>query len=392
MSNISVPTFEQLVKTELAKYDAVIPKVEELKEQFLSLKIASIEDGENYQKVKDAIKFVVSKRVEIEEKRKELKADSIAYGKAVDARAREITSMITPIEEYLKDEKARIDFEIEQIKAREEEARQQKIKQRHETLLQAGMNRIGNEYIWTSPNNPLLTESFAAVNLETLGDEQFDEYVSSFRERAKTEQDAYDREQLRKAEKELLLEMEREKLAQEQRKLMEEQEKMRQEQENMRKEMEELKNARTNARLIQLSELGLIPVPHLNAIGYRKGSDYIALVGIQEVRDAMADEWQNLYSMLQNKSNSLKAEDEKKRAEEIERLKKEAIEAEEQRKKQAQEQEAKIEQERLAGLSDKDKMIDYCQKLLEIPTPELKTLKWKKELKVIHTTIVAYLQ
>jgi len=44
-----VPTFEQIVTTELTKFDAVTPKIEELSAQFLPLRIASIEDKEGYE-------------------------------------------------------------------------------------------------------------------------------------------------------------------------------------------------------------------------------------------------------------------------------------------------------------------------------------------------------
>jgi hypothetical protein len=42
MSEIKVPTFDELVKTELTKFDAVVPKIEELKAQFLPLTIIDL--------------------------------------------------------------------------------------------------------------------------------------------------------------------------------------------------------------------------------------------------------------------------------------------------------------------------------------------------------------
>jgi hypothetical protein len=114
-------SFDELIKRELTKYDAVVPAVNELAKEFMPLKIQSLDDKDGYNEVYKALRFIVSKRTAVEEKRKELKADSLAYGRAVDARAKEITSMLEPIESHLKNEKLRIDTEIERIKAEEEE-------------------------------------------------------------------------------------------------------------------------------------------------------------------------------------------------------------------------------------------------------------------------------
>ena len=66
MSEIKVPTFDELVKTELTKFDVVVPKIEELKAQCLPLTINGLEDVEGYKAVSDALKFVVKKRTSIE--------------------------------------------------------------------------------------------------------------------------------------------------------------------------------------------------------------------------------------------------------------------------------------------------------------------------------------
>ena len=135
-----LPTFDETIKKELKKFDEVVPAIEELKKEFLPLKIASIEDKEGYNLVSKSLRFVIGKRTAIEDKRKELKADSLAFGRAVDAKAKEITEMLSPIEEHLKSEKAKIDAEIEAIKRKVEELKLQKIKDRHNLLISLGMN------------------------------------------------------------------------------------------------------------------------------------------------------------------------------------------------------------------------------------------------------------
>jgi hypothetical protein len=93
-----IPTFEVLISNELKKFDSVIPAIDEYKAKFLPLKINGIEDEEGYKVVADGLKIIVGRRVAVENKRKELKADSLSFGRAVDARAKEITEMLSPIE------------------------------------------------------------------------------------------------------------------------------------------------------------------------------------------------------------------------------------------------------------------------------------------------------
>lgn len=374
-----LPTFEQLVRSELSKYDDVIPKVEELKAQYMSLTIESIEDKDGYQQVKDAIRFIITKRNEIEEKRKELKADSLAYGRAVDARAREITSMITPIEEYLKEQKARIDDEFEQIRVREEQEKQARLRSKHNALLAAGMNLVGNEYVWTNPNNAVHSESLASVNLETLSDIEFEKYVEKLSGIIKKETALFEEAaKKRKAEEDAI--------AEERQRLFEEQRKLKEEQEMMRKEIEQMKSMRTLHRITQLTNLGLVvnPIVGVDQFCYLRGTTYLPIISSSEVKEHSLEDWNQILQNISQLVDRYKAEDEKNRLDE---LKRKAEQAEAIRK----EQEEKAEQERIAGLSDKEKVSDYCKRLLEIPTPEVKTMKWKKELKVITTTIVEHL-
>ena len=413
----TLPTFEKLVETELAKYDAVIPAVEELKEEFLSLKIANIDDTQNYQKVTKGIKFIVGKRVAIEEKRKELKADSLAYGKAVDNRAREITSMITPIEEYLKDEKFRIDSEIEEIKQREELLKQQKITDRHNTLLRAGMSLVGNQYQWTSRTNALEGETLVAVNLETMDDEDFSSFVSridllvsaeneKIAEEEKKQQKIKEEQEQQRLE---LIELQK-KFKQEQDMLLEQQEQMRLQQEKLKKEQDEMQLMRTKSRLERLYAIGLVSITHLNAVCFPKdGFNYIPVVQYPDVANATPADWEKMFTDISLRVDDMRKEDEAKKAEWILKTQKDAEEkaaqiikdkeaeaiklAEAEKKSAAIEKEVaeKAEAERLAGLTDKEKLAEYCQGLLDIEAPELKTLKWNKELKVISTTLNGYL-
>lgn len=353
-----IPTFDQLVSSELLKYDSVIPKVEELKSEYMNLTIQSVEDKDGYQRVKEGIRFLVIKRNEIEEKRKELKADSLAFGRAVDARAREITSLITPIEEYLKDQKAKIDEELENIKMQEELKKQAKIKDRHNSLLQAGMSLVGNEYIWNDRNDNIDSLSFATINLETLSDEEFKFFVDEVAIKIQQANATYDS------------------ISKERERLLEEQQKLKEEQEAMRKEIEQMKLMRTQHRVTELTNLGLVPSSlfGVQQMCYQRNTIFIPVISFQDIEEQNTEDWKRIFFNV----NELIKQYEKLKAEDTQ--------------KQIEQEEATIkEQERLTGLSDKEKVADYCKRLFEVPTPELKTLKWKKELRVITTTIVQHL-
>jgi hypothetical protein len=107
--------------TELVKYSVTDEALAQYRKEFLPLTIKDMDDVEGYEKVRDARLFIKGERVNVEKKRVELKAQSLEYGRAVDAEAKRITVAIEEVENHLiaeqkkiDDEKARIKFEKEQ--------------------------------------------------------------------------------------------------------------------------------------------------------------------------------------------------------------------------------------------------------------------------------------
>jgi hypothetical protein len=234
-NQIQVPTFDELISNELKKYDPILPKVEELKKEFLPLKIANLEDKEGYDAVKDALKFMVTKRHEIEDKRKELKADSLKFGRAVDERAKEIQSMIAPIEEHLKAEKDNIDLQIKAIKDAELVAAQEKLRERQRTLFSIGFSLIANEYIYFSKINTQNQHILNTLNVEVWEDAQFNDWVENFKNTILKQELAAIKE---KEEKEA---REKQELAEQQAKLAQEQKELQEQKAQMEKEMQEMR-------------------------------------------------------------------------------------------------------------------------------------------------------
>lgn len=103
------------------QYDVTEAAIAELASKYAGLKIV---DPASYEHVRVALGDVRTKRIGVEKRRKELKADALEYGRKVDARAKELTESLLAIENPLQDEKDKADVEKE--KARQEKARKEK--------------------------------------------------------------------------------------------------------------------------------------------------------------------------------------------------------------------------------------------------------------------------
>lgn len=369
-------SFDDLIKRELTKYDAVVPAVNELAKEFMPLKIESIDDKDGYNEVSKALRFVVSKRTAVEEKRKELKADSLAYGRAVDARAKEITSMLEPIESHLKNEKLRIDTEIERLKAEEEEKKQKGINDRIAILIGLGMYQTINEFVWKSRLNPDDEETFLRVNLELFSEDDFNEFVSNLTEKVCKEKETIAiRDAEQKAEAERIEKMKRE---------------LEEEKERMAKEMQEMKQQRAIGRNEALANLGLGTVsfnPHWVFMKKANGVSIVNMIHQDDVLNMGSDEWKAKFQEVKAEYERLKAEEEKAEAINEAILKEKLIKEQEQKAAAIIVGAEVAEKERRDNMSDKDLYIDYLERLKDVPVPELKTKKWQNYILTITKAI-----
>ena len=375
----------ELINLGLAKYDEVIPAVEELKKELLVLTVQSgVEekngkitplDKDGYKRITEAIKLVVSKRTAVEKKRVELKADSLAYGKAVDARAKEITALLEPIESYLKTQKDSIDAEIKAKEMEIEERKNRMIRERHDRLLKSNMSLVGNEYIWTSRVNQLDQETILAINLELLDDEDFEFFASGLEK--KNQDDLKESE--RQKEEARLAEMKRD----------EEAKKLREEQDKLEKERQAFLTQRREMRNSYLADLGLTPT----STGWSLSNPFLPhikqqMITAHQIETYSGQEWDDHIADLKNKMQDLIAtwnEEENQR----EANRQQAIQEEARRLKEKQEEEERLrqerEQERLDGLSDEEKFNAYLDNLIQLPRPtNMKTKKWAEKVEQIQ--------
>lgn len=209
---------------DLIKYSVTDAAIAEMGEKYLSLKVHGLDDGEGYALCKEARKAVRDTRLNVEERRKELKAESLEFGRAVDSEAKRITAMLEPIELHLVSQMALIDNEK---KRREDEAKRQ-AKER----LDSRVSQL-----------QAVNATFSIDELVKLDDEAFDQLLTAAETR-------FNYEQRRIAEERQRLEaLERERAAQEERarKDREKIAELEREQQRMRQEAEAKQRAEERA-------------------------------------------------------------------------------------------------------------------------------------------------
>lgn len=104
---------------DLITYSVTDAAITELRERLLPLKVAGLDDQMGYAACKKGRLEVKGIRVAVEKRRKELKQESLDFGRMVDSEAKRITADLEAIESHLEAQQAIIDNEKKRI---EEEA------------------------------------------------------------------------------------------------------------------------------------------------------------------------------------------------------------------------------------------------------------------------------
>ena len=163
-------TVEDVISTEIKKFNLADAKIAELKEQFKDLEISGVEDKDGYKAVSEAIKIVRTYRTGVEKVRKQIKEDYLKTGRAIDEEAKRLTASLEEIENPLKDKKQEIDDEIQAEKAQKEAEAQAKTDKRVEELEAVGIKFDGRFY---SIGEDV---SVDIVTIKDFTDEQFAEF------------------------------------------------------------------------------------------------------------------------------------------------------------------------------------------------------------------------
>ena len=163
-------TVEDVISTEIKKFNLADVKIAELKEQFKDLEISGVEDKDGYKAVSEAIKIVRTYRTGVEKVRKQIKEDYLKTGRAIDEEAKRLTASLEEIENPLKDKKQEIDDEIQAEKDRQEAEAQAKTDKRVEELEAVGIKFDGRFY---SIGEDV---SVDIITIKDFTDEQFAEF------------------------------------------------------------------------------------------------------------------------------------------------------------------------------------------------------------------------
>lgn len=234
-------------RPELVQFRRQDLAIAELAEKYLPLKINGLDDKKGLAAVHEARMIVKNFRVAIEKKRVELKADALAYGKAVDAESNRLKEKIAPIEWHLDREESAITDERLRLKQEEEEAKRVALQKRLDALAAVGW--VGNPLViqfLTEPNYHKMLADATAAHAERLRLEVEAAEQKRLAEEAATKE---------RAEQEAALAAERKKLDEERARQAEAQRKIDEENARLRAEREKQEAAeRERQRLADLEK------------------------------------------------------------------------------------------------------------------------------------------
>lgn len=203
-------TYDQLIV-----YSVETATIEELKSNFLGLKVANVNDKASYELCKKSRSEVRGYRLALEEERKTLKAQSLDFGRKVDARAKELIAPLEEIETHLKAQEAIIDDEKKRL---EEEALRAFTERRNARVAQLQACKVGFNY----------------DEVANMTDEAFAAFIAEAQESFEVS------EKIRIANEARLAELEAERLANEERVKAAQEETRKVQAELLRKQQEEL--------------------------------------------------------------------------------------------------------------------------------------------------------
>lgn len=112
---------DQPIPGKVIIYSVTKATIEERRKKYMSLKISGVDDKEGLKLVHEARIDCVKARTSIEKTRKEAKADILEQGRKIDSTARELTSLIEPIEVYLLQQEERYEQEQERLRKEEDD-------------------------------------------------------------------------------------------------------------------------------------------------------------------------------------------------------------------------------------------------------------------------------
>lgn len=211
-------TLEDKLAGELRVFDPVTAGLEKTKQSASALVVKDKDDIEGYKLVKSFRKKTIRKLIrKVSDERKKVKRFYLEAGRAIDARAKEVTDELLAAEQICLDKEKVVEDEIKRI----EEEHKEKLKQRNFSLMKVG-------------------SSFDPEMVANLDDEEFQNMLKIETDRYNAEQEELEAERKRGVEAQRLLKVEQDKRAEAERKIKEEREEMVREREAIASERQKL--------------------------------------------------------------------------------------------------------------------------------------------------------
>lgn len=163
------------------KFDVSTAVLSEI-QKYTALKIQSLDDREGYKAVHEARMTVKNLRVQIEKRRKELKADALEYGRRVDSEAKKYFDQIEPVESHLQAEEKRVDDEKERIRRAAEEAEKAKFQAKQTRLFDLGCKFDGSRF-------SIFDVVISLSDIQEASDTQFDSMCNSIQAKLDSERE-----------------------------------------------------------------------------------------------------------------------------------------------------------------------------------------------------------
>lgn len=156
---------------QIIDYNVTDAAIEAMRQEYGGMLIT---DTKSYRAVVKAIGEVRSKRLAVEETRKELKKDALEWGRAVDAEAKRIKGMLEPLEKQLKATKQAEDDRKDAIKAEKERKEQERV-----DGIRKRISGIRGMCVGLAARSATeLSSIFAAVDAIDIDDEVFQEFTT----------------------------------------------------------------------------------------------------------------------------------------------------------------------------------------------------------------------
>lgn len=154
-------------------YDVQRELITQLAAEYMPLTVFGIGDKAGLEAVHTARMEVKNLRVQIEKRRKQLKAESLEYGRQVDSAAKELTDLLTPIETHLEHEESIVAREKARLEREAEEKRQAMIRERFKCLSECSFPG-GNSYLEGDIARFTAAEFSAVLDAERIAKADFD--------------------------------------------------------------------------------------------------------------------------------------------------------------------------------------------------------------------------